>query len=264
MSLPEGAIRITLPDGTAQILPEEVAVALVFDGTTQAVMMATPADLSDFLIGFALTEGLIATAAEISGVEVVPQTRGIEVRGWLAAGPGLRFMERRRAMAGPVGCGLCGIDSLEQALRPLTRAPRPPAGGGAAAAGLTPDLAAQALEDLRAGQVLKDASRATHAAGFWVPGVGIRVVCEDVGRHNALDKLVGAMARQGIDAGQGAVVMTSRVSVDLVQKATVAGAGALIAPSAPTSLAVQQAQGAGLRLIARGAAGLTVFSRGAQ
>ncbi|RWR10015.1 formate dehydrogenase accessory sulfurtransferase FdhD [Paenirhodobacter populi] len=266
MSLPDGAIRITLPDGAEQVLPEETAVALVYDGTTQAVMMATPADLEDFLIGFALTEGLIEAPGELSGIAVLEQPRGIEARGWLAAGAGLRFMERRRAMAGPVGCGLCGIDSLEQALRPLTRAPRAPFGGeegGAASAGLTPDLAARALDDLRAGQVLKDASRATHAAGFWMPEAGIVALREDVGRHNALDKLVGALARQGIDPARGAVVMTSRVSVDLVQKAAVAGAGALIAPSAPTSLAVREAGAAGLRLIARGAAGLTVFATGA-
>ncbi len=260
MSLPEGAIRITLPDGAEQVLPEEVPVALVYDGTTQAVMMATPADLEDFLIGFALTDGLIASSAELSGVEVLRQSRGIEVRGWLASGAGVRFMERRRAMAGPVGCGLCGIDSLEQALRPLTRAPGRPASGGAAAAGLTPGLAARALDDLRGGQVLKDASRATHAAGFWRPDVGIVALREDVGRHNALDKLVGGLARQGVDPARGAVVMTSRVSVDLVQKAVIAGAGALIAPSAPTALAVSEAQAAGLRLFARGPDGLTAYT----
>ncbi|MFT3690599.1 formate dehydrogenase accessory sulfurtransferase FdhD [Paenirhodobacter sp.] len=253
MSLPAGAIAVTLPDGAGEILPEEVPVALVYDGVTQAVMMATPADLEDFHLGFALTEGLISDPAEVQGVEVLRQPRGIEVRGWLSAPAGARFIERRRLMAGPVGCGLCGIDSLEQALRPLSRAP-----AGAAGAGLTPGTAARALDDLRAGQVLKDACRATHAAGFWADGAMV-AVREDVGRHNALDKLVGALWRGQVDLAQGAVVMTSRVSVDLVQKAVLAGAACLIAPSAPTALAVEQARAAGLRLIARAGRELAVY-----
>ncbi len=246
MSLPPGAIAVTLPGGGTEILPEEVPVALVYDGITQAVMMATPGDLEDFHLGFALTEGLISGPGELGDCDVLRQPKGHEVRGWLAAPAGARFRERRRLMAGPVGCGLCGIDSLEQALRPLTRAP-----AGAAGAGLTPGAAARALDDLRAGQVLKDACRATHAAGFWTEAQGLIAVREDVGRHNALDKLVGALVRAGADLGAGAVVMTSRVSVDLVQKAVMAGAACLIAPSAPTALAVEQARAAGLRLIAR-------------
>lgn len=254
MSLPPGAIAVTLSDGTGEVLPEEVPVALVYDGVTQAVMMATPADLEDFHLGFAMTEGLIAAPGDIREGEVVRQPRGIEVRGWLSAPAGARFIERRRLMAGPVGCGLCGIDSLEQALRPLSRAP-----AGAAGAGLTPGTAARALEDLRAGQILKDACRATHAAGFWTEEKGLIAVREDVGRHNALDKLVGHLLRRQIDPAEGAVVMTSRVSVDLVQKAVLVGAGCLVAPSAPTSLAVEQARSAGLRLIARAGRGLALY-----
>ncbi|MBD3786291.1 MAG: formate dehydrogenase accessory sulfurtransferase FdhD [Sphingomonadales bacterium] len=255
--LPPGAVRVPLGAGT-EVLAEEVPVALVFDGVTQAVMMATPADLGDFLLGFALSEGLIDTPADLLRVEIVEQpmpngTRTIEARGWLAAPAGARFVERRRVMAGPVGCGLCGIDSLHQALRPLPRAPR----GGCA--GLAPgapapnpdDIARLALDALRAGQGLQDAVRAVHAAGFWTPARGMITLREDVGRHNALDKLAGALAGAGLDPATGAVVMTSRLSVDLVQKAAMIGAATLIAPSAPTALAVAEARTAGLRLIAR-------------
>lgn len=242
--LPTGAVRVWLGAG-AEVLAEEVPVALVYDGVTQAVMMATPADLEDFLLGFALTEGLIEAPAQLTRTEIVAQPRGIEARGWLAAPAGARFAERRRAMAGPVGCGLCGIDSLEQALRPL----HPVTAG--AIAGNPDNLARLAFDALRAGQGLQDAVRAVHAAGFWMPGRGLIALCEDVGRHNALDKLAGRLARAGIDPKTGAVVMTSRLSVDLVQKAATIGAGALIAPSAPTALAVTEARSAGLRLIAR-------------
>lgn len=128
MSLPAGAVTVPLPGGARAVLAEEVPVALVFDGVTQAVMMASPVDLEDFLLGFALTEGMIADRAELLRHEVVRQPQGIELRGWLAAPAGQRFAARRRAMAGPVGCGLCGLDSLAAVLRPLPRAPR---GGGA-------------------------------------------------------------------------------------------------------------------------------------
>ncbi|ADE86758.1 formate dehydrogenase accessory protein FdhD [Rhodobacter capsulatus SB 1003] len=250
MSLPAGAVTVPLPGGARAVLAEEVPVALVFDGVTQAVMMASPVDLEDFLLGFALTEGMIADRAELLRHEVVRQPQGIELRGWLAAPAGQRFAARRRAMAGPVGCGLCGLDSLAAVLRPLPRAPR----GGA-----PPPLADGALAALRAGQSLQDAVRSVHAAGFW-DGAQMRALREDVGRHNALDKLAGALAGQGIDAAAGALVLTSRLSVDLVQKAAMIGARVLIAPSAPTALAVAEAQAAGLALIARGPDGPTLYT----
>jgi len=225
-------------------LPDEVPVALVYDGATQAVMMATPADLPDFLLGFALTEGLISRTDELSGVEVVPQPRGYEVRGWLAAGAGARLAARRRASAGPVGCGLCGIDSIEAALRPLPRLD-PEAGPW-----LAPEAPMQAMAALAAAQALHAATRASHAAGFWQPGAGLLALREDVGRHNALDKLAGALARAGAAAG-GVLVMTSRLSVDLVQKAVMLGAPVLIGAAAPTALAVAEAEAAGLTLIGR-------------
>lgn len=251
MSLPAGARRVPVPAGT-EVLAEEVPVALVYDGATQAVMMATPADLEDFVLGFALAEGLIDGPAEILRTEIVAQPRGIEARAWLAAPAGARFAARRRAMAGPVGCGLCGLDSLEQALRQLPARPMRAEPG--------PAQAARALDDLRAAQALQDATRAVHAAGFWTEAGGLISLREDVGRHNALDKLAGALARAGIATEGGAVVMTSRLSVDLVQKAATLGAAALISPSAPTALAVAEAGVAGLALIARGRDGFTRYT----
>lgn len=228
-----------------RLLPEEVPVALVYDGATQAVMMATPTDLPDFLLGFALTEGLIARPNELTGAEIVAQPRGIEVRGWLAQGAATRLAERRRAIAGPVGCGLCGIDSIEQALRPLPRAsladgPR-----------LRHDAPAQAIAALTAAQPLHAETRATHAAGFWLPGTGLVAVREDVGRHNALDKLAGALALAGAVPAAGVLVLTSRLSVDLVQKAAMIGARVLIGAASPTALAVAEAEAAHITLIAR-------------
>jgi FdhD protein len=224
-------------------LPEEVAVALVYDGTTQAVMMATPADLEDFAIGFSLTEGIVTRAAGIGELELVAHAAGIEARMWLDAGRAQALADRRRAMTGPVGCGLCGIDSLDQALRPIP--PLPPGGPRLTAAEIAEAMAALARQ-----QKLHDATRAVHAAGFWQPGRGLVALREDVGRHNALDKLAGALARAGIDGGTGAVLLTSRVSVEMVQKTAAIGARLLIAVSAPTAHAVRLADGAGITLAA--------------
>ncbi|MDO6587737.1 formate dehydrogenase accessory sulfurtransferase FdhD [Salipiger sp. 1_MG-2023] len=224
-------------------LPEEVPVALVFDGTTQTVMMATPSDIADFAYGFALSEGLIAHPREVRDFEAVPHARGIEARIWLRDDRGAALKERRRALLGPTGCGLCGIDSLDQALRTL---PRLPDGGPV----FDPAEIAQATDQLRAHQPLHDQTRAVHAAGFLRPGKGIEMAREDVGRHNALDKLIGAMARQDMDPAEGAFVLTSRVSVDMVQKTVLAHCPVLVAVSAPTALALSVAEEAGLTLAA--------------
>ena len=223
-------------------LPAEVAVALSFNGTTQAVMMATPDSLEDFARGFALTEG-IATGAQIESVTVVETVGGIDVQVWLRAEAEARLANRRRTMAGPVGCGLCGIDSLAEAVRAL---PPVPASG----LHLTPRQVLAAVAALPGGQPLHDATRAAHAAGFWVPDSGMVAICEDVGRHNALDKLAGLLAREGRDCTSGAVVLTSRVSIDLVQKCTVMGVSVMIAVSAPTTAAVALAEACGITLIA--------------
>jgi len=223
-------------------LAEEVPVAITVNGTTQAVMMATPADLPDFARGFALTEGLADSLTEIEEVEILAEPQGIEARLWLTEAAAGRIEARRRRSVGPVGCGLCGIESLAEALRPL---PRVPAGIGITAA----DVAA-AMAELAAAQSLHDLTRAVHGAGFWRPGEAL-IAREDVGRHNALDKLAGALALAGIDAASGALVLTSRLSVDMVQKAAMIGAPLVIAASAPTTLAVDQATAAGITLIAR-------------
>ncbi|NIZ15133.1 formate dehydrogenase accessory sulfurtransferase FdhD [Phaeobacter sp. HF9A] len=223
-------------------LPEEVPVALVFNGTTQAVMMATPGDLGDFLRGFALTEAVVTDLAQISEIEIVEHPQGLEARAWLSEDRAHAMLARRRSATGPIGCGLCGIDSLEQAARPVPRV--------RSDLRLTARDVAGASDALRPHQTLHQLTGATHAAGFLVPGAGIAFAREDVGRHNALDKLIGALLHQGIDPASGAVVMTSRVSIELVQKCALAGIAILIAVSAPTAAALRLAEEAGITLAA--------------
>lgn len=233
-------------DGARDIvrsLPEETPVAVVFDGTTAAVMMTSPTDVADFALGFALTEGFIRGPGDVRDFEIVEHATGIEARFWLSGERSEAMKTRRRNMLGPVGCGLCGIDSLEQAIRPLPVLKS----GGIIISGRDVAIATDAL---RAHQPLHDQTRAVHAAGFLRPGDGIVLVREDVGRHNALDKLIGAMTHQDIDPQQGAVVLTSRISVEMVQKTVLAGCKVLIAVSAPTAHALRLAQGAGLTLAA--------------
>lgn len=231
----------------ARALPEEVPVAITVNGTTQAVMMASPADIEDFATGFAVSEGMVARPAQIERVEAIALPDGIEARLWLPDDLAEALGARRRAMMGPVGCGLCGIESLEQAVRPVPRVPVGPRIPLAQVAG--------AAEALRAHQPLHDRTRAVHAAGFLVPGQGIVHAREDVGRHNALDKLIGALARHGVDPATGAVVLTSRVSIEMVQKTAMAGCAVLIAVSAPTAHALRLAEGAGMTLAAFARAG---------
>jgi len=223
-------------------VPEETAVALAFNGTAHAVMMATPADLEDFAVGFSLAEGIVAAAGDIRSIDIVEHDLGIELRLWIAEERMAALLDRRRFMAGPTGCGLCGIESLAEAVRSL-----PTVGEGRAVA--PADIVA-ALEGLSAAQVLGGETRAVHAAGFWRPGEGLVAAREDVGRHNALDKLVGALARRSVPAGEGLVVVTSRLSVEMVQKAAMAGAPVLVAVSAPTALAIRTAEAAGITLVA--------------
>ncbi len=236
------------PDGTrnvARSLPEEVPVAVTVNGSTQAVMMCSPADLEDFAVGFAFTEGY-ATPDQIERFEVVELDAGIEARLWVPEVVADALGDRRRAMMGPVGCGLCGIDSLEQALREL---PVLLDGGAIGYA-----EAARGPEALRGHQPLHDLTHAVHAAGFLLPGSGpesgIVMAREDVGRHNALDKLIGALLRDGIDPSTGAIVLTSRVSVEMVQKTVLARCPILIAVSAPTAHAVRMGDAAGLTIAA--------------
>jgi len=250
-----------LPDGVAdraaqtregatmlRAVPEEVPVALVFDGSTQAVMMASPVDLVDFAVGFSLSEGIVDDVGQIAGPEILAHPKGVEARMWLAGDRADRLRQRRRAAMGPIGCGLCGIDSLDEALREIPPIRNNDLRVSAAELAAAPDA-------LRACQPLHDLTHAVHAAGFLRPGQGILLAREDVGRHNALDKLIGAMARQGIDAACGVIVLTSRVSVEMVQKTVMAGAPVLVAVSAPTARACDLALASGLTLAARARAG---------
>ena len=220
-----------------RLLARERAVALSFNGTTQAVMMATPQDLVDFAYGFALTEA-IARPEEIEEVTVVEGARGIDVQSWLVPEAEARLAARRRSMAGPVGCGLCGIDSIDQALRDLPPVKRD--------FQMSPAEVMAAIAALPRQQPLQDLTRASHCAGFWAGD--LQATREDVGRHNALDKLAGHLIRQAATAG--AIVLTSRVSIDMVQKVAALDMPILIAVSAPTADAVALADQLNITLVA--------------
>jgi formate dehydrogenase accessory protein FdhD len=222
-------------------LPEETPVALVFNGVSHAVMLATPADLEDFALGFALSEGIIGKRQEMLEVEIVSLSDGIEARVTLLARQFAALKERRRALAGPTGCGLCGMESLDDVLRPL---PKVAADFTIAASALR-----RALAEMPQHQVLNRATGAVHAAA-WADGAGkIVLLREDVGRHNALDKLIGALAARDIDPSHGALLLTSRLSFELVQKAAMAGMPVMMAVSAPTARAIRLAEQAGITAI---------------
>ncbi len=248
-----------------RVIPEETAVALVYDGGSHAVMMASPADLQDFACGFSLTEGIITSLDDIADYEAVSYDEGVELRLWLKGDRSAALAARRRVLAGPTGCGLCGIDSLTEAVRK----PRVIE----SALSLSPSDIETALASLAPAQALNHRTRAVHAAGFWTKAGGLVALREDVGRHNALDKLAGAIARLSGTAGfqlppgnetqvakqdaawnpavpaTGIIVLTSRISVEMVQKAAMIGAPIVVAVSAPTALAIRVAQEAGITLI---------------
>ncbi len=232
--------------GTAvanRMVPEETPIALSYAGTTHAVMMASPADFEDFALGFSLTEGIIASPEEIEAIEVEDHGAGIDIQIRLKDAANTRFEARRRRLAGPVGCGLCGIESIEEAMRSVNEV-------GASALTFSAGDVTQSVKLLSKLQPLHAETGAVHAAGFYVPGKGIVAAREDVGRHNALDKLAGALARANVDGATGAVVVTSRVSVEMVQKSAAIGAPVIIAVSAPTALAIRTAEEAGMTLVA--------------
>lgn len=223
-------------------IPEETPVAIVHNGSTYAVMMATPADLAEFGLGFSLTEGVIDGPADVEDVEILEHEDGVEVRLWVNAERAGSLVARRRQIAGPTGCGLCGVESLELAVKPARRV-----GPGRS---FTIAEIGRAIASLPAAQTLNHATRAVHAAGFWEPETGLVAVREDVGRHNALDKLVGHLAGSGRAAECGIVLLTSRVSIEMIQKTAMLGAPVLVAVSAPTALAVRTADAAGITLAA--------------
>ncbi|XHC00264.1 formate dehydrogenase accessory sulfurtransferase FdhD [Nitratireductor sp. ac15] len=227
---------------TPRTVPEETPVALSYGGTTHAVMMATPADLEDFALGFSVTEGIVSSAEEIEAITVQELGPGIDLQIRLHDTANRRFEARRRRLAGPVGCGLCGIESIEEAMRSV---PETASDQHFSAAEIT-----GAISGLYEFQELHKATGAVHAAGFYIPGKGVVAAREDVGRHNALDKLAGALVKAGIKRDTGAVIVTSRVSVEMVQKTAAIGAPLIAAVSAPTALAIRTAETAGMTLVA--------------
>jgi FdhD protein len=221
-------------------LAEEVPVALIFNGISHAVMLATPLDLEDFALGFALTEGLLDSPSELYGVEIEAHTHGIQVQLEVASACEFRLKERRRNLSGRTGCGLCGTESLDQVLRPTPTLDT--------SLKITPQALAQALRSLHDAQRLQQSTGASHAAAWCDASGKAALVREDVGRHNALDKLIGALVRAKVPASEGFIAVTSRASLEMVQKTAMAGVSILVAVSAPTALAVQIAQQCDLAL----------------
>ncbi len=239
-----------------RVLAEECAVAFSYNRLSHAVMMATPDDLEDLALGFSLNEAILDEVTQLHDFQVVAppgEDVGLELRMWIDEARMGQLEKRRRRMAGPTGCGLCGLESLSDAVQLPAQVPDGP--------GFTAKQVAEAMASLAPAQTLNHATRAVHAAGFWTPTLGLVAVREDVGRHNALDKLAGALARQGMSVDQGIVALTSRLSVELVQKAARMGAPVLAAISAPTALAVRVAERCGMTLIGVARAdGYEVFS----
>jgi len=222
-------------------LTEEVPVALEFNGISHAVMLATPADLGDFALGFGLSEGIFASAADLYGHEVSHSPQGITVHMEVSARSFAGLKDRRRTLAGRTGCGVCGTESLDQVLRPIPAV--------SSSVTVRASAVARAMREMQTRQALCEATGAVHAAAWCSADGAVHVVREDVGRHNALDKLIGAMASAAIDGGAGFIAVTSRASVEMVQKAAAAGSPMLAAVSAPTLLAVRSAQAAGMSLV---------------
>lgn len=225
----------------ADLVAGEAPVALVYNGVSHAVMLATPADLEDFAVGFSLSEGIVDHAGQCELVELRSGDDGIAIQMAIPGECFRRLDQRRRALPGTGGCGLCGSESLAEVMR---------VPGPVPALAITPAAISAALQVLHARQPLNDRCHGLHAAGFVGAAGKVAVVREDVGRHNALDKLVGALARDGIDPHAGFVVATSRASYEMARKTATAGIGLFAAISAPTTLAIDLAGRVGLTLVA--------------
>jgi FdhD protein len=239
------ALRLDAASGLAipsqRAIATEIPVSFVYGDAPYAVMMASPEDVEDFAFGFSLTEGIVRTASEIRKVTVSPQAKGLVVAIELAPGRFREHLSRRRAITGRTSCGLCGVETVEQLPQAEKLAPAAPI---AARAIFT------ALANLDRNQALNALTHAVHAAAFCSRDGAIRAVREDVGRHNALDKLIGALIREGVSPRDGFILVTSRASFEMVEKAAIFGATTLVAISAPTSLALERAEALGLTLAA--------------
>ncbi|MBI3569033.1 MAG: formate dehydrogenase accessory sulfurtransferase FdhD [Gemmatimonadetes bacterium] len=223
------------------MLAEEVPVAFVYSGHPYAVMMCTPADLEDLAVGFTLSEGIVTRLDEIGEVTVTRHSRGVELGIDVPESARERLASRARSISGRTGCGLCGVEAIDEAVRTPPRV--------TSRLTFTADALWRAGASLPDRQPLNDTTNTVHAAGWAAPDGELRVVREDVGRHNALDKVLGALWRSGDDAGAGFLLLTSRLSYELVQKAAVAGVPLIAAVSRPTGLAVRLADQAGITLV---------------
>lgn len=236
-----------------ETIVEETPVVLVYNGIPHVVMMATPTDLEDFIVGFSITEELIRTPADLSGVKIVRYGQGIEVQAVVPAECEAVITARSRRLTGRTGCGICGTDSIDAVLKTLHPVTQDTP--------IAPEAIETALQSLTTRQQLNAAAGTVHAAAWARRDGTVDLVREDVGRHNALDKLIGALLKRGEKPQDGFVIVTSRASFEMVQKTTVLGAPLLVAISGPTGLAVRLAEQAGLTLVgfARGDR-LTVYT----
>jgi FdhD protein len=242
----------TGPLKTTWQVPEEVPVAILFNSEPYAVMMATPADLDDFAVGFALAEGIVAAASHVKSVLTLPSEEGLAVDLAVDEKHLNRSRMVKRSLEGRVGCGLCGIEDIKDAIR---------IPAGRVEGQLLPHAVALAYDDLPNHQPMNAINRTVHAAAWCSVHGEILMSREDVGRHNALDKLIGALAKAKMDPRHGFVLMSSRCSFELVQKCALAGIGALATISAPTALALQLARQAGLKLAALSKGGVMIFDQ---
>ncbi len=227
---------------TTDLVAEEMPVALVYHDVPHVVMLATPADLEDYGVGFTLSEGLVERAEEIRGVEVTCGALSADVHISVAWERFTQLLQRRRNLAGRTGCGLCGAESAADAIRECGPVPD--------GVSVTSAALHAAIAELSGRQPINARTGSVHAAAWVVPGEGIKVVREDVGRHNALDKAIGALSRERTDFAAGYMLITSRASYEMVQKCATVGISLLVALSAPTAFAVRLAQRSGLTLVA--------------
>lgn len=236
-------MRLDGPDAfpaSGQVV-EEIPVAFVYGARTHVVVMATPADLEDLAVGFTVTEGIVDAAAAIDGVRVERHARGVELRIGVPAAVAERLRDRARAMPARTGCGLCGVEAIEDAVRPARQVD--------AALTVEPAALFAAARTVGSRQELNRDAFALHAAAWATPDGQVVLVREDVGRHNALDKVIGALLRAGEDPSRGMLIVTSRASVELVQKAAAVGVPVLAAVSRPTALAIRMADACGMALV---------------